>query len=140
MENQFLQEEIELLQLTWKHQEQLTRLFEITLEGSTNTRQLLIWRFNPHGAASILHAHTDWVEALAYAHKPAERGEHGDEVGQDSLELISAGSDAVIRRWEPASRHNPALFDHTTSDAGHDGAVLCALYCGAASDALCADT
>ena len=46
--------------------------------------------------------------------------------------LFSGGADSVVRRWEPSSRMNPYLYSNSESLAGHQGAVLCALY----SDAL----
>eukprot|EP00966_Prymnesium_polylepis_P004097 93714-Prymnesium_polylepis.1 len=45
--------------------------------------------------------------------------------------LFSGGADSVVRRWEPSSRMNPYLYSNSESLPGHQGAVLCALYCDA---------
>jgi len=122
--------------------ERIQRLFRIPETGellaSTNTRALHIYKFNPCGACSILRAHTDWVEVLAYSYKRKVVEDLGEsrtgvdrygEGEEAEMVLVSAGADSLVRRWEPASRMNPALYQHTEGLAGHKGAVLCALYC-----------
>jgi len=115
--------------------ERIQRLFRIEqtgeLLGSTTTRNLLIWRFNPNGAAAILRAHTDWAEVLAHCYKRQPTQDGKDEGEEDSMVLFSGGADSLIRRWEPASRMNPYIYAHTEALPGHTGAVLCALYCEA---------
>ena len=113
--------------------ERIQRLFRIEttgeLVGTTSTKGICIWRFNPNGACSILRGHSDWVEVLAhcYKRKPLQDGmEEGEE---DSMVLLSAGADSVLRKWEPASRMNPSIYSQTETLAGHSRAVLCALYC-----------
>lgn len=114
--------------------QRIQRLFTIKETGevlaATSGRQLVIWRYNKHGAAAILRAHTDGVEALTHFYRPGQQSNSGtSEVGEDALVLLSAGSDATVRRWQPVSRMNPALYENTASRTGHEGAVLCALYC-----------
>jgi len=116
--------------------ERIQRLFRINETGellaSTSNRNLVLWRFNPYGACSILRAHSDWVEVLAhcYKRKPVRHEGMADAV-EVSMVLFSGGADSVVRRWEPSSRMNPHLYSNSESFAGHEGAVLCALYCEA---------
>ena len=77
--------------------ERIQKLFRIEQTGelvaSTSTRNLLIWRFNPHGAAAILRAHTDWAEVLAHCYKRKPPQDGKDE--EDSMVLFSGGADSV---------------------------------------------
>ena len=113
--------------------QRIQRLFTIRETGevlaATSGRQLVIWRYNKYGASAILRAHTDGVEAIAYNSNWDGRGASMSGVTEDALVLLSVGSDALVRQWQPASRMNPALYDNTSSKGGHDGAVLCAVYC-----------
>ena len=113
--------------------ERIQRLFRINETGelvaSTSSRNLVIWRYNPFGACSILRAHTDWVEVLAYCLKSNGAGATAGE--EDTMLLFSGGADSVVRRWEPTSRMNPYLYSNGETLRGHSGAVLCALYCEA---------
>jgi len=116
--------------------ERIQRLFRINETGellaSTSTRNLVMWRFNPYGACSILRCHTDWVEVLSHCYKEKAPTHEGTADGEEvSMVLFSGGADSVVRRWEPSSRMNPYLYSNSESLPGHQGAVLCALYCDA---------
>ena len=115
--------------------ERILKLFRIEQTGelvaSTSTRNLLIWRYNPHGACTTLRAHTDWCEVLAHCYKrrPSDDGDgDDDDDSEDAIVLLSGGADSLVRRWEPTSRMNPYIYANTESLPGHTGAVLCALY------------
>ena len=111
--------------------DRVQRLFRIPQTGevvaSTSSRNLCIWRYNPHGAVTILREHTDWVEVLAHCYRRRPNSDGGDE--EDSMVLLSGGADSVIRLWEPISRMNPFIYTPTDAMPGHSGAVLCAVYC-----------
>jgi len=113
--------------------DRVQRLFRIQQTGelveTTSSRNLKIWRYNPHGATTILRAHTDWVEVLAHCYKKKRSADGTDDGEEDSMTLFSGGADSVIRRWEPASRMNPSIYTPTDAMPGHTGAVLCAIYC-----------
>ena len=91
--------------------ERIQRLFRIPqvakgeedwLVGTTSSRNVLIWRYNPHGACAILRGHTDWVEVLACAYKAKPPADGSDDGGaQDSMVVLSGGADSTIRRWAP---------------------------------------
>jgi WD40 repeat protein len=72
-------------------------------------------RFDAHGPYSTLHGHTDWAEVLA--HHPAHNGQ-----------IVSAGADATIRRWEPPSELYPEQYICQEVVVGHKGAILCAVF------------
>uniref|UniRef100_A0A7S3DAN8 Guanine nucleotide-binding protein subunit beta-like protein n=1 Tax=Palpitomonas bilix TaxID=652834 RepID=A0A7S3DAN8_9EUKA len=63
--------------------------------GTTNLRQLIIWRYNPCAATAILKGHNDWVELLCYS--PVR-----------PMQVFSLGADSLILRWESTSQ----LFAH----------------------------
>ena len=117
----------------------IQKLFRIHQTGeivaSTSARNLLVWRYNPHAACTILRAHTDWVEVLAhcYKRKPlldpiAAHDSQFEPAGEeDTMVLLSGGADSLIRRWEPASRMNPYIYSQADALSGHSGVVLCAL-------------
>ena len=109
--------------------ERTQRLFRIQQTGelvaSTNTRQLVLYRYNPYGACSILRGHSDWVEVLSHC---CHRKLAADGTEEVAMSLLSAGADATLRRWEPSSRMNAYLYATADVHRGHKGAVLCALY------------
>jgi len=113
--------------------DRVQRLYRIPQTGeivaSTSSRNLCIWRYNPHGAVTILRSHTDWVEVLAHCYKRRPPSEGADVGEEDSMVMLSGGADSVIRLWEPASRMNPFIYTTTDALPGHSGAVLCAIYC-----------
>ena len=88
----------------------LLKLFSYPQSGevvaTTDKRQLVIWKFNAHGPYSTLYSHTDWVEVVVQ--NPKHTGE-----------LISAGADATIRRWEAASELYPERYQCTEVICGH---------------------
>jgi WD40 repeat protein len=88
---------------------------EAEVFATTDKRQLVIWKFNPHGPYSTLYSHTDWVEVVLPNPK---------HVGH----LISAGADATIRRWEAQSELYPERYQCKEVIYGHKGAVLCACF------------
>lgn len=73
---------------TKEAKERIQRLFRINETGellaSTSNRNLVIWRFNPHGACSILRAHTDWVEVLAHCYKEKQVVHDGVTDGEEA--------------------------------------------------------
>ena len=76
------------------------------------------------------------MEVLAHCYKRKPGGASGaddlDAEGEeDSMVLLSAGADSVLRKWEPASRMNPYIYTQMDTLAGHSRAVLSALYCEA---------
>ena len=93
--------------------ERIQRLFRINETGellaSTSTRNLVMWRFNPYGACSILRAHTDWVEVLAHCYKEKkvslEGGADGEEVR--SSPLLRPVTSSTRRRSEPSHAPGP---------------------------------
>ena len=42
--------------------------------ASTNARDIVYWRYNPHAALRVLHGHKNWVEVLATSAPPAPVG------------------------------------------------------------------
>ena len=136
----YLRQSERTLETDRESKERIQRLFRIEqtgeLVGTTSSRGVCIWRFNPSGASSILRGHTDWVEVLAHCYRRAGGGASGaddlDAEGEeDSMVLLSAGADSVLRKWEPASRMNPYIYTQMDTLAGHSRAVLSALYCEA---------
>ncbi|KAJ3224690.1 hypothetical protein HK099_008075 [Clydaea vesicula] len=55
--------------------------------GLTNKRSLVIWKYNPNAAVTILSGHTDSVECLTFTSK-------------EPVLIFSGADDGVIRKWE----------------------------------------
>ena len=72
--------------------ERIQKIFRIHQTGelvaSTSSRNLLIWRYNPHGACSILRAHTDWVEVLTCAYKRKPSSELSTDASDEHDQLV----------------------------------------------------
>ncbi|KAJ1627220.1 hypothetical protein T492DRAFT_842568 [Pavlovales sp. CCMP2436] len=119
--------------------DRLLRLFSVRstneIIGATSSRALIIWRYNQTGASSVLVGHTDWVEVTGASSVLVGHTDWVEVVcytrkleldfDEPQVRLFSAGSDALVRIWEPASRLNAALYHTTGKFSGHEGAVLC---------------
>ncbi|KAI8592288.1 quinon protein alcohol dehydrogenase-like superfamily [Geranomyces variabilis] len=55
--------------------------------GATNRKGIVVWKYNPTSALTILPGHTDVVECLTFTSK-------------EPLLIFSGGDDGVIRKWE----------------------------------------
>ncbi|TPX59029.1 hypothetical protein SpCBS45565_g07846 [Spizellomyces sp. 'palustris'] len=55
--------------------------------AATNRKSIVVWKFNPFAALTVLPGHTDVVECLTFTSK-------------EPLLIFSGGDDGVIRKWE----------------------------------------
>ncbi|KAI9091859.1 WD40-repeat-containing domain protein [Phlyctochytrium arcticum] len=55
--------------------------------ASTNRKSIVVWKFNPSAALTVLPGHTDVVESLTFTSK-------------EPLLIFSGGIDGIIRKWE----------------------------------------
>lgn len=97
--------------------ERLLRLFTLPgtgeVVGTTTSRHVVVWRYNPHGATALVRGHTDWIETVF----PAA-----------GAQIVSAGSDLVVRLWAPSARLHRAIYEPVAALEGHATPVLCGAF------------
>lgn len=70
--------------------------------GTTSYREVVIWRYNPHGPVTTLKGHTQSVECLAYS--------------ACTQQIYSGSGDATIRKWRDSKEQNPYVYKYAQAN------------------------
>eukprot|EP00698_Gefionella_okellyi_P017161 TRINITY_DN4977_c0_g1_i3.p1 TRINITY_DN4977_c0_g1~~TRINITY_DN4977_c0_g1_i3.p1 ORF type:complete len:775 (-),score=152.69 TRINITY_DN4977_c0_g1_i3:22-2346(-) len=97
--------------------EKVVRLFwnndSYELIGVTHRRHVIMWKYNPYGAVTVLEGHQGIIEQLVPINIKADKS--------FLVQMISASADGQVIRWEPFHLNN-WIF---TSEPLHEGDVRC---------------
>lgn len=86
--------------------------------GATPWRQIVVWGFNPKAPLYVLHPHKTSAELAYVLRRPRD----------PKSTLFTAGSDGALKRWQPTSDAQTAVFECRETRACHRVPILAVVY------------
>lgn len=86
--------------------------------GATPWKQIVVWGFNPRAPLYMLTPHKNSAEQVYVLRRPRD----------PNSTLFTAGSDGTLKRWQPTTDAQTAVFECRESKDVHVGSILAIVY------------